>query len=382
MKFLHTADLHIGKTVNEFSMLEEQKNTLKQILDYAIEEKADGIVIAGDIYDRSIPPAEAVKVFDEFITEVSKENIALLMVSGNHDSPERLSFASGILENKNIFIEGNFNGKIKKVVLKDSFGKVNFYLLPFVRQMTIKAYLNKDIHNQNEAIKELLDNTDIDTSERNVIVTHYFVTNSGKEPDRCDSETLASVGDVENVDVTAFEKFDYVALGHIHGAQKIGEKEVYYSGSPIKYSFSEVNHKKGINLVDIGEKGNITVKRLELKPLHDMRCIKGTIGQLMCEEVYSLGDTKDYICATLTDKDEIYDAMGKIRSIYPNTMKIIIEKNEVDKFKENIGSSGIVSKNPMDLYKDFYEMVTGEEIDEEREKIINEVINTACREVK
>ncbi len=382
MKFLHTADLHIGKVVNEFSMLEEQKHTLKQILDYGIEKQVDAIVIAGDIYDRSVPPADAVKVFDEFITQVSQENIALFIISGNHDSPERLSFAKSILEKRGVYIEGNFEGKIKCITLKDEYGNVNFYLLPFVRPMTVKAYLEEEIHNQNEAIKALVSNTPVDENERNVMVTHFFVTNSGREPQRCDSETLASVGDVENVDVTVFEKFDYVALGHIHGAQKIGDKEVYYSGSPIKYSFSEVNHIKGVNLVEIKEKGQIDVKQLPLTPLHDMRCIKGEIAQLLKKEIYSLEDTNDYICATLTDKDDIYDAMGKIRSIYPNAMKIIIEKNEMDKRKENIGANGIKNKSPLELYKDFYEMVTGEELENEKEEIMKDVIEKASEEVK
>lgn len=380
MKFIHTADLHIGKTVNEFSMLAEQKNALNQIVEYAIKKEADAVVIAGDVYDRSIPPAEAVSVFDDFITELEKRDIALIIISGNHDSPERISFAQKILANRRVYISGTFSGTMEKIEFEDEYGKINFFLLPFVRTMSLKPYLTEEAESQNDAVKAIINSQNINPKERNVIVTHYFVTNSGHGLQMDEAYDDIIVGDVENVDACAFDEFDYTALGHIHGFSHIGEKNVYYSGSPIKYSFSEVKHEKGVCLVEMSKKGKVKVERLPIKPIHDMRMIKGKIADLMDEKIYKAADVNDYICATLTDKNDIYDAMGKLRSIYPNIMKIIIEKNEVDKESENKGVMGIKSKTPMQLYEEFYQLVTKDKLDEERKGIISDILQMSSEQ--
>ncbi len=374
MKIIHTADLHIGKMVHEFDMLKDQEYVLNQMIEIAKEEQVDAFVIAGDVYDRSIPPADAVSTFNIFVSQLSELGIPILLVSGNHDSGERLSFASSILDKEGFFICGSYDGHVKKVRLKDEYGYVNFYLLPFMKPPVVKYYHEEEnISSYEDAIKVVVDNIDINENERNVLITHYFVTNLGVLPECSDSETRISVGGADNIDVSIFDQFDYVALGHIHGPQKIGREQVRYSGSPLKYSFSEVFHKKSVTIIDLNEEVKIYTR--ELEPLHDMRKIKGTLEDLISEEVYSLANTEDYLQITLTNQEELVDAIGALRSIYPNVMQLIFEKNIREEDANYTKAGELRHKTTLDIYHEFYEAMTGSEFDEERKEIMSRLID-------
>lgn len=375
MKLIHTSDLHIGKIVNEFSMLKDQEYILKQIADIVKEEKADALIIAGDVYDRNIPPSEAVSLFDHFVSELIKEGIAVLLISGNHDSPERLSFASSILEKKGLYIAGVYNGTVKTVTLTDEYGDAKIHLIPYIKPPIVKHLLEKDeIVTFESSMKAIIDTIDL-KDERNILVTHYFITNLGIEPECSDSESRLSVGGTDNIDASLFDDFDYVALGHIHGPQRIGRDTIRYAGSPLKYSFSEVFHNKSVTVVELREKGDTNIRMREMKPLHDLRKIKGKLEELMSKEVYSMADTKDYLQVTLTNREELIDPIGTLRSVYPNIMQLILEKNirKQDLFTTKIDH--MKSKSTLEIYREFYESVTEHEFDEERSMVMTTLID-------
>ncbi|MBO5165939.1 MAG: exonuclease SbcCD subunit D [Lachnospiraceae bacterium] len=363
MKFLHTGDLHIGKTVNEFSMIEEQKYVLKQIIEIAVDEKADAVVIAGDVYDRPIPPTEAVELLDNFLTTLLEKKIPVIMISGNHDSGERVAFADKILEKQGLYIAGGYEGALKRVVLTDEWGEVDFVCMPFVKPAVA-------------TVENMLAATPMtmDLLSRHVLVTHYFVTGeNGDIPQLSDSESRVSVGGLDNVEAGWFAAFDYVALGHIHKRQKIGAREVWYAGSPVKYSFSEANQIKSVNLVTMGRKGDITVEARELKPIHDMRIIKGELENLISPAVVAEADCEDYIKAILTNEEELIDPIGTLRSVYPNTMQIEIAKNASLKEGEYLSAGVETKKTTGELFADFYELLKGEGLDEKRRQVVAEI---------
>lgn len=359
MKLVHTGDLHIGKTVNGFSMMEDQRHILRQIYEISCREKADALILAGDIYDRAIPPAEAVVLLDQFLTDMAAANIPVFLISGNHDSPERLGFAGKLLEDKGIHIAGIYENDLKEVEVADHDGEVTFVLMPFVRSATVGA------KNSGEAVEHMLSKR-VKGKGRKVLVTHYFVTDMGREPELSDGETTVHVGGLDNVEASLFDGFDYVALGHIHKPQKIGRGEIYYAGAPLAYSFSEAGQEKSVNLVELKRKGETTVRRIPLKPLHEMRRIRGRLDDLMRPEIVEAGDANDYIRAELTDEEELVDPIGTLRSAYPNIMQIVLMKNEE---KENMAYTSRLQerrKSIPELFQDFYEMIRGEKPDEER----------------
>lgn len=369
MKFLHTSDLHIGKKLFELSMLEEQKHALKQILKIALEEAVDAVVIAGDVYDRAVPSAEAVSLLDDFLTGFSEAQIPVIMISGNHDCGERVAFADRILERQGIYIAGTYDGELKDVTIDDDFGTVHFICLPFVKPSVVGA------HSSAEAVEKILSATPMMYSlhHRYVLVTHFFVTgDQGEEPVLSDSESIVSVGGLDNVPASMFQTFDYVALGHIHKPQRMGSGHVYYCGTPVKYSFSEGFQEKGVNIVDLTEKGQISVKRRELTPLHDMRCIKGTLSQLLAVGMEQEAGREDYLQVTLTDTEELIDPMGTLRSIYPNVLQIILAKNEIANGSEYESRLSGERKSIEELFADFYELVKGEPMDEMRRRYVKE----------
>lgn len=305
MKLIHTADLHIGKMVNGFSMLKDQEYVLEQIVKIAMEEKADALIIAGDIYDRNIPPSEAVVVFDQFVSGLIEEGIPVLFVTGNHDSPERLSFARNILAQKNLHIGGIFDGRVECACFHDEYGEVIIHLVPFVKPPVVRHVLgNEKIIYFEDSVRGMLDTIDLDKKKRNILVTHYFITNMGALPEISDSETRISVGGTDNVDLSLFDGFDYVALGHIHGPQRIGRDTVRYAGSPLKYSFSEIFHKKSVTVIELNEKENVILRTRELNPLHDLRKVKGKLEDLISKEVSSMADPMDYLQVTLTNEED------------------------------------------------------------------------------
>lgn len=356
MKLLHTSDLHIGKKINEFSMIEDQEYILKEMLKIVDKHKPEAFIIAGDIYDKSIPGVEAVSLFDWFLTELHIRKLLVLIVSGNHDSSERIDYGGKIMEDNNIHIAGTYKGQLQKVTASDEFGPVNFYLMPFIKPATIrKFYSDIEIETYQEAVEAIIDNSDIDASERNILVAHQFITSSGKEPERSESE-LISLGGLDNIDVTVFDIFDYVALGHIHGPQRIGRDTVRYAGSPLKYSFSESRHNKSITMIDTEKKGIVSFEKIPLIPLRDMREIKGPIERLIDPATYSQANTLDYIHGIITNEEEIYDGIGIIRSVYPNVMRLDFENSRTARNDStSMAAVEVEKKSSMELFEEFYE---------------------------
>ncbi len=373
MKFVHTGDLHIGKTVNGFSMMEDQRYILKQIYEISCKEKADALILAGDIYDRVIPPAEAVVLLDHFLTDMAAAGIPVLLISGNHDSPERLGFAGKLLEDQGIHIAGIYENQLKEVKVTDRYGEATFVLMPFARPATVEA------KSSGEAVAHMLSKR-VKRTEREILVTHYFVTDMGRAPELSDGETTVHVGGLDNVEASLLDGFDYVALGHIHKPQKIGHGEIYYAGAPLAYSFSEAGQEKSVNLVELGKKGGVEVRRIPLKPLHDLRRIRGRLEELMRPEIVAAGDANDYIRAELTDEEELVDPIGTLRSVYPNIMQIVLLKNEE---KENISYTSRLEekrKSIPELFQDFYEMIRGEKPDEEKMEAVRAAAEKAEEE--
>lgn len=372
MKFLHLSDLHIGKRVNEFSMIEDQIYILDQILEIVDEQRPDAVIIAGDVYDKSMPTIEGVSLFNDFLSKLYERDLSIFIVSGNHDSAERLNFGHRILKDNRIYIGGTFDGALTKVSLEDSYGAMNFYLLPFVKPANVSVFYG-EVGNYHDAVYTVIDKSDIDRETRNILVAHQFVTSNGASPERCDSEQI-SLGGLDNVDVSAFDAFDYVALGHIHRAQKIGREVIRYAGSPLKYSFSEVNHNKSVTLVTINEKEKLSYELIPLKPLRDMRVIKGPIEKLIDPEYYSQGNTSDYIHATITNEEEIYDAIGQLRRVYPNIMKLEFENSKTRKNDEaKTSAQSIANKNPLELFEEFYENQNNVRMTEEQRNIMKDL---------
>ena len=377
MKFLHLADLHIGKVVNGFSMLADQADILQKIREIARMEQVTCVVIAGDVYDRPIPPAEAVELLDAFLTGLTADGIAVLMAAGNHDSGIRLGFAGRILESKGLVIAGTPASPIKKVTFQDAYGEVAFFLLPFFKPAALKEILGEAPETTEEAVRLLLEREPVLLGSRNVLVTHFFVTAGGQQPELSDSETGVRVGGVDSVDAGLFSMFDYTALGHLHKCQRMGQGNVWYAGSPLKYSFSEVHHEKSVTLVEIKEMGHVEVRQIPLVPLHEMRKIKGSLNNLLRPEVVEQADREDYICATLTDEEELIDPIGTLRAVYPNIMQLVLEKNTRLLEETSVSLPQKQQQTLPDLYEAFFAQVTGRELDEERKVLVQEAFEEA-----
>ena len=370
MRFIHLSDLHIGKRVNEFSMIEDQKYILNQVLETIDEVKPDAVIIAGDVYDKSMPSEEAVRLLNEFICELAKKDAKTFIISGNHDSAERLAFASDLISNSGIYISPVYNGEIAKYTLSDEYGEVDIYLLPFVKPGNVRRYYpDVEIESYTDAIACIIDNLNLDKSKRNVIVAHQFVTGAN----RSESEDI-SVGGTDNVDVRVFDDFDYVALGHIHGAQKMTRETVRYSGTPLKYSFSEANHHKSITIVDMYEKDNVEISTKDFVPLHDMRIIKGTYNEITHRANYEKTNTNDYIQVILTDEEDVADAISRLRTIYPNIMQL---KYDNKRTRENIevgSANDIENKRPIELFDELYLKQNNQSMSDEQREYVSKLI--------
>lgn len=377
MKFLHLADLHIGKVVNGFSMLEDQEEALKQITELAVEKEVDAVLLAGDVYDRPIPPAEAVELLDTFLTGLVQRRIAVLVIAGNHDSGVRLQFAEQILEREGVWIAGDISSPLKKVTLRDSYGEVAFFLLPFFRPAELRGIFGEAPETTQEGIRLLLEQEKMEGPERKVLAAHCFVTAGGQSPELSDSETSVRVGGVDAVETSVFADFDYVALGHLHKPQQMGSGQVRYAGSPLKYSFSEVHHQKSVTLVELLEKGEVQVEQLPLKPLHDMRKVKGELSALLSPEAAEAADREDYLCAVLTNEEELIDPIGSLRKVYPNVMQILLEKNERISGSEEQLLPERGQKSMLELYREFFVRAAGRPLDEEREELVRRVLTEA-----
>lgn len=370
MKFAHLSDLHLGKRIYEFSMVKDQEYILDKIIEIIIEEQVDGVLIAGDIYDKSVPSAEAVQLFDSFLTRLCWEKIPVYIISGNHDSTERLSFGSQMFKSSGIYISRIYDGDTKPVILEDEYGKANIYLLPFLKPAIVRHALEReDITGYQEAVEAAVDKLAINRDERNILVAHQFVTGAG----RSDSEEV-SVGGVDNIDRKVFEDFDYVALGHIHGSQHVGKETVRYCGTPLKYSFSEASHTKSVTIVELSEKGNVDIRTVPLVPLRDMRRIKGTYMEVTDRTAYTPQNRLDYVEVTLTDEQDIPNAMEKLRTVYPNLMCLKYDNKRTRENKEIQEVQEQEKKSEKEMFEDFYELVNHTPVTEEQERFLKDLI--------
>ena len=377
MKIIHLADLHIGKRVNEFSMIDDQKYILNQILEIIDKEKPDAVIIAGDVYDKQVPSIEAVELLDSFISDISKRKTTTFIISGNHDSAERLAFGSSLMAMGKIYISPVYNGKISKYTLKNDFGSANFYLLPFVKPNHVKRFFpDEKIESYTDAIRVVVDNLKLDTSEINILIAHQFVTGAS----RTESEEI-SVGGLDNVDASVFEDFDYVALGHIHRPQKIGTERIRYCGTPLKYSFSEVNDTKSVSIIEINSKEDFNLRTIPLIPKRDMRKIRGTYEELITKTSYENTNTDDYIHVTLTDEFNVVDAIQKLRVIYKNIMKLEYDNMRTrESRKINLDDMVIENKNPLEIFSEFYKLQNNQEMDDEQKEIIKKIMEEVWEE--
>ena len=353
MKFIHLSDLHLGKRVNEFSMLEDQAHILAEILTIIDREQPDGVILAGDIYDKTIPPVEAVNMLDGFLVDLCARKLQVFLISGNHDSAERIAFGGRLMSERGIHISPAYDGTVEPIVLADKYGELAVYMLPFVKPAHVRSRFNdEEITSYTDAVALAVEHMHIDTTRRTMLVTHQFVTGA----ERSESEDI-SVGGTDNVDSSVFDPFDYVALGHIHKPQKVGRETIRYCGTPLKYSFSEANHTKSVTIVEFKEKGDVSVRTEELHPKREMRHLKGKYDELTALSYYR-GTTyqSDYLHITLTDEDDIPDAIGKLRSIYPYIMKLDYDNARTRANQTVNGAVAVEQKSPMELFSEFYEL--------------------------
>lgn len=371
MRFMHLSDLHLGKKVNGYSMIEDQKYIINNILEIIDNENIESVIIAGDVYDKSVPPVDAVELFNDFLEELENRNLYVFVISGNHDSPERIAFGNSFMRKSKIFFSPVYNGEINEIELNDEYGKINIWMLPFIKPLNVrKVYEDKVINTYNDAVKIVIDNLKIDTNERNIMITHQFVTGA----ERTDSEEI-SVGGSDNIDVSNFDKFDYTALGHIHRPQNCKSERVRYSGTPLKYSFSEAKDKKSATIIDIKEKNNISIKTVPFKPLRDMVEIKGKYGDIMRLDFYK--DTsymEDYMHIILTDEEDIPDVITKLRAVYHNIMKVDYDNMRTRTFNQVKEIENIESFSPFELFSDFYKQQNNQSMNEEQNNYIKKTI--------
>lgn len=373
MKFIHMADLHLGKHINQFSMLEDQKYIFNEIVEIIKKEKPNALLLSGDIYDKPIPPVEAVNLLDDFLSKIALEKIPVLIISGNHDSPDRLSFGSSLMKSSQIFISQVYDGNIQCVTLEDENGPVNFYLLPYIKPSTVRqVFPEEKINSFNDAIKLALSKLSLNKDERNVLLAHQFVTGA----QTCESEELF-VGGSENVDASLFDDFDYVALGHIHGPQKVGRESIRYCGTPLKYSFSEVNHKKGLCLVELGKKGDFYCTSIPLKPLHEMRKLKGAFQEIMFGPESKASNKDDYLHITLTDEMDVPEGYGRLSSVYKNLISMDYDNSRTRANQDMTLLDNIKTVKPLELFEEFFEKQNNKKMTEDQknfmEKLIEEI---------
>ncbi len=371
MKFIHLSDLHIGKRVNEFSMLKDQEFILAQILTIIDDEQPQGIFIAGDVYDKSVPSAEAVALFDNFLYSLSERKLKVFVISGNHDSPERIAFGARLMNRSGIYMSPVYQKRIEPIRLQDKDGEINIYLLPFIKPVQVRAqFPEMTIETYTDALQVAVDQLNIDVSQKNVLLTHQFVTGS----ERSDSEDI-SVGGSDNVSASIFKDFDYVALGHIHKPQNMGRETIRYCGTPLKYSFSEAKQRKSVTVVELQDKGNTVVRTVELIPKRDMVEIKGTYMELTAKSYYDQMNVEDYVHITLTDEDDILDALNKLRTIYKNIMKLDYDNQRTRTNTVISGQADIENKSPLELLSEFFELQNNQPLSSMQKAFSEKLIN-------
>lgn len=400
MRFFHMSDLHIGKQLHERSLLDDQRHVLTRVVEYVREYSPDAVIIAGDVYDKSLPSAEAVTVFDDFIVNLADTGTTVMLISGNHDSAERLNYGSRIFTKSNIHVAGmpprNSGDHLKSVVLKDEYGEVTFWLMPFIKPGYVKGVFADEnavgastdavgastdavgdcCSSYDSAVHAVIARENIDYSERNVIVSHQFYTNGQTQPSRTDSETI-SVGGIDNVDVSAVKDFDYAALGHIHRGQKVGYDYVRYCGTMLKYSVSEREDNKALLMVDMKEKGEpAEITELKLDALHDVRLIKGKFDEIVRQ--YSDKNTNDYVSVVLTDENEVYNARQTLIDIFPNLLSVSVDNSRTN--REYVEEYDDVNVSLDELFAEFFLRMQGRDMSDDERRAMEDVINISCRQ--
>ncbi|WP_024865807.1 exonuclease SbcCD subunit D [Butyrivibrio sp. FCS014] len=372
MKLLHLSDLHLGKRVNEFSMIEDQKYILKEILTIVGEQKPDGVLIAGDVYDKSVPSEEAMKLWDEFLISLADKKVPVFAISGNHDSAIRFSDHGQFAGLAGIHLSPVYDGKAAHYTLEDGEGPVNIYLLPFIKPVVMRAlFPDKEIGDYTDACRVAVEEMQVDESERNILVAHQFVTGAT----RCESEEV-SVGGLDNVDASVFDAFDYVALGHIHGKQRIGRDTLRYCGTPLKYSFSEKDHKKSVTVLELGPKGEVSISEIPLIPKRDLREVRGTYDEITNKKNYEGTNLEDYVHVVLTDENDVIDAAAKLRVIYPNLMKLSYDNLRTRSHQIIEDAQDVERKSPLELFEEFYEKQNNQPMSEEQRSFVAECIES------
>ncbi|MBO5230985.1 MAG: exonuclease SbcCD subunit D [Clostridia bacterium] len=371
MKLIHLSDLHLGKRVNEFSMLEDQQFILTKIINIIDEQKPDGVIIAGDVYDKSVPSAEAVELFDDFLVRLSKRDLKVFVISGNHDSAERIAFGGRLMNKSGIYMSPVYNGKVEPIAINDEWGEINVYMLPFVKPTNVRRYYpESEIVTYTDAVKTAVDGMNIDASKRNILVTHQFVTGAL----RTESEDI-SVGGTDNVDASVFADFDYVALGHIHRSQSCTSNFIRYSGTPLKYSFSEAGDNKSVTVVTIKAKGDIALDFIPLTPKRDMVEIKGSYEELTLKSFWeNTTYNEDYMHITLTDEEDVPDALARLRVIYKNIMKLDYDNKRTRTINQINGAENVKEKSPFEHFSEFYELQNGQPLSNEQSELVKSII--------
>lgn len=377
---MHLADLHLGKRVNGFSMMEDQEYILNRILEIMEEEQPDGLLIAGDVYDKTIPPAEAVRRMDDFLTAVAAKHVPVFLISGNHDSAERVAFGHQLMQGSGIWISPVYDGTIRHHTLEDRWGEVNIYLIPFLRPSVVRSFfLDVEIEDYTDALRTIIENLQVDTSRRNVVLAHQFVTAAGALPETCDSEQL-SVGGLDRVDGSVFSPFDYTALGHLHGPQRVGSETIRYAGSPLKYSFSELHQKKSVTVVELRAKGETEIRQIPLQPRREMTELRGTFEEIL-EEARKKGEPQtDYYHMILTDETDVVDALSRLREYYPNIMLLDYDNRRTRSQKEVEQLDRVEERTPGELFAALYEQQNGQEMDSDRKEYLDGLIREIWEE--
>ena len=375
MKFLHISDLHIGKRVNEFSMIEDQKYILRQIKEIALEKQVDAVMIAGDIYDKPVPSAEAVQLFDQFLTGLADCGKKVFAVSGNHDSAERIAFGAQLMSSREVYVSPVYDGEVRCVTCQDAYGEICIWLLPFIRPAVVRhAWRNRMVvvemvETYQDALQFVVSHMPVDASKRNILVAHQFVTGAS----RCESEEV-SVGGLDQIGAEVFDVFDYVALGHIHSPQQIERETLRYCGTPLKYSFSEAEQKKSVVVMEIKEKGDIFIEKVPLNPLRDLRKIRGTYMELMSKDFYEGTEKDDYLQITLTDEEDVPDGMAKLRTVYPNLMQLVYDNSRTRQSRQVEVTEHVEQKSEMELFEEFYEIQNNQPMSEEQQDFVRELM--------
>lgn len=371
MKFIHLSDLHLGKRIHEFSMLEDQRYILDEILDITDREQPQGVLIAGDVYDKSVPSAEAVALLDEFLVSLAQRNIQVFLISGNHDSPERMAFGGRLMEKSGIHIAPVYQGDAAVYTMEDEHGPVYLHLLPFVKPVQVRRYFPQtDIQSYTQAVQTAITAMKIDQTQRNVLITHQFVAGAAQ----CDSEER-SIGGSDQVDVSVLEGFDYVALGHLHGPQWVGKETVRYCGTPLKYSFSEVHHHKSVTVVELEKKGEVKVRSIPLVPKRDLVELRGTYEQLTFRDFYQgTSYPQDYLHITLLDEQDVPEAVNKLRVIYPYLMKLDYDNCRTRAEQKIEGAQNVPSKTPLEWMEQFYLMQNGQAMEEHQRALTEKLM--------